>query len=239
VKKQLFTLGFVAILLLLMYVFGFSNYRNSRKIISDISVIIDEDSRGVISEASVRKIIEKSLSFDFENKIKDLNLVQIEKDIRLSGYVSKVEVCMGINGILQVQLTPKLAKARVLEKSAFYLDKNGYELPLSDDFSARVPVVYNFNSSTHREDLALILQNIDAHHFLKENVVSIRCLKKRTYALGFRYRYFDAFLGNTEEIDRKIRNLKAFLLHFDAQKNPLVYKRINLEVTNQVIATKK
>jgi len=239
VKKGVFTIALCCISILVCYIFNFANQRNINKKISDVEVKIIENTRGVISEASVRKIISKNFEKDFENKIKDLNLKDIESNIKASGYVRDVEVATKVNGVLYVELTPKVPKARVLEKKDFYLDKNGYKLPLSNDLSARVPVLYNFKKNSHRDDIALILQKIEEHPFLLNNIIAIRCLKTKTYVLEFRYKDFDIFLGNTKEIDLKINNLKAFLLLLDNQKKIGEYKRINLEVTNQVIATKK
>ena len=74
--------------------------------------------------------------------IMNIDLKQLEAQFDKMPSVKKAEVYTSLNGLLQVDIKQRTPIARVYTRtSSFYLDKAGYVMPLSDKYTAKVPVV--------------------------------------------------------------------------------------------------
>lgn len=74
--------------------------------------------------------------------ILNIDLRLLEKQFDDMPSVKKAEVYSTLNGKLRVDIKQRTPIARVFTRtSSFYLDKAGYVMPLSDKYTAKVPVV--------------------------------------------------------------------------------------------------
>ena len=74
--------------------------------------------------------------------IAQLDEAGIEHRLRAIPCIADVEVYHGLDGIVHVNATQRELVLRVInaDGSGFYIDKNGFTMPLSTEFTARVPV---------------------------------------------------------------------------------------------------
>lgn len=76
-------------------------------------------------------------------KISEINTELLEKRLLDNPYVSEAKVFSLLTGELCIQMNQKRPIARIKTRSGFeyYLDEKGFYMPLSDKFTARVPLV--------------------------------------------------------------------------------------------------
>ena len=74
--------------------------------------------------------------------IVNIDLKELENQFDAMPSVKKAEVYTSLNGMLRVDIKQRIPIARVFTRtSSFYLDKAGFVMPLSDKYTAKVPVV--------------------------------------------------------------------------------------------------
>ena len=129
--------------------------------------------------------------------------------------------------------------ARVENDEMFYIDDEGFRMPLSTEHSARVPLVYGV---VEDEDLQRVYKLALAafnDSFLKIYLTEIHQNKNKEISLKLRLLDFEVLVGNIDNLEQKLKNLKAF--YQKAKKDNMldVYKSVNLQFDNQVVCTKK
>lgn len=227
----------VVAILVLGVLFAFTNHRNSkRKTIAD-NIIFTTSNNLFISEDSVNKLlIQKSISSPISTK-ETLALNTIETRLKNIPHVKEAQVYVSVNGLINAEITPRKAIGRMYSSDPRYIDEQGFEMPLSNHYAERVPLVFNYKSKSKKQ-LVTILQKIEANTFFKQLVVGVYCQKNETFRLKIRDYNGNIELGNIEDLDKKLANFKVF--YAKAVKDELFkkYKKINLQITNQVVCTK-
>jgi len=111
-------------------------------------------------------------------------------------------------------------------------------MPLSSNYSARVPLVTGYVEKNNLKNAFKIAQKIKEDEFLKKYVIEIhQDINSRLY-LRLRQCDFLVQLGDISFIDKKINNLKAFYQKSLKEQTLNSYSRVNLQFENQVICTK-
>jgi len=111
-------------------------------------------------------------------------------------------------------------------------------MPLSDNFTARVPLVSGTVNEKNKEELATLFRTIYDDAFLKKNIIAIQIMPNGSLKLFNRnYNYFIDF-GRTMNVDTKFRNYKAFFQKAVLDSSLYKYSKIDLRFTEQVVCTK-
>ena len=100
-----------------------------------------------IDKKDVIEIIQKTNGGKLENKsIHDIDLASMEIALQKDQWIKKAELFFDNNNVLQVRVSEREPVARIFTSSgaSFYMDSSLKRLPLSDKFSARLPVFTNF-----------------------------------------------------------------------------------------------
>lgn len=74
---------------------------------------------------------------------------------------------------------------------------------------------------------------------MKTHIVEIHQSRKGTIKLKTRVTDFEILVGNLNNLDKKINNLKAFYQKAKKDKTLNKYSKVNLQFDNQVVCTKK
>ncbi len=224
-------------LLLLIGLFSFCNYRNNQRKTSTDKVIFTSSNNLLISEEMVNKLlIQKTILSKIPTK-ETLALDSIEFNIKAVPHIKEAQAYVSVNGLVSASITPRKAIGRLYSSKPSYIDKEGFKMPLVRRYSERVPLVFYFKEE-YKTDLVFLLQKIDGNSFLKKLVVGVYCKANGHFLIKIRHYEGNIELGTIENIDSKIKNLKAF--YAKAIKDQLFekYKKINLEITHQVVCTK-
>jgi len=225
--------------LILIGLFGFANYKNeTRKIIA--SEIVFENGEGVfITKNEVNGLLVDILGNIKNVKKKKIALRILEKQIEKNDMVKKAEVYVTVDGVLKTKVFEKKPIARVLvNKAAYYIDSNGNKMNLSRNHSARVPVVTGVMGN---DDVKIVYQFVNAvlkDSFMKQQIIGINLRKHVFFDLKTRMGNQLIEFGKLENVDKKIKKLKAFYQKMNKDKSIDKYRKINVEYSKQVVCTK-
>lgn len=229
-------LKIATIVLLPILLQAFASSRSKQRSVKE--VFVDHHSSDMyITEGTIRRMILNNSQLS--NRIGLLELDKIEKLLDSHEMIEKSEVFCTIDGVLNVNVKQRQPIARIFESGRFYyMDSQGTKMPLSDSFSARVPLVTGNITKKAWENTYELIQFIEKDEFLKKNVTELKIRNNGEYEFKMRVADFVVIWGDLEEVEQKKANLKAFYKQMEKSKTLNVYKIVNLKYTNQVVCTK-
>jgi len=229
----------ILMIMVVILLFSFTSYKNSfRKIKRTEVVFIGENSLFLKPETVNKLLIEKNQDLKTLNKV-DLDLKKLETAINQQKLIEKADVFVSVDGVLKAVVKQKTPVGRVFEEAgSFYVDYEGNKMPLSDNFTARVPLVSGEITVVKKEKLSQVLRMINEDEFLKKNIIGIQVLPNGSLVMVNRNYDFQIDFGRTINIEKKFRNYKAFFQKAVLDSSLNTYKKINLKFTKQVVCIK-
>src|SRR5690606_6602220 len=167
-----------------------------------------------------------------------LDLNRVEALLEAHEMVENAEVFLTVDGKLGAQITQRKPLARVLASAPFYLDRQGLKMPLSEFYSARVPLVTGVNDEQLQEVYPL-MEFITNDEFLTRHVTGLNRLKNGKYEIYLRQLDFVLMFGEVKDIELKFKNFKAFYQKELKDKKLDAYQKVDLQFGDQVVCTKK
>ena len=224
---------------LVLFLYSFAQHRNGdRKLKKSTVVFVGENTIFVTPETVNKLLIENKRDASSIRK-DEVDLNKIEKTLDAQEMIEKSDVFVSIDGVLKAVVKQKTPVARVFDgQRSFYIDYKGGRMPLSDNFSARVPLVSGTINDKNNDDLATLFRLIYDDVFLKKNIIAIQIMPNGSLKMFNRnYNYFIDF-GRTMNVDKKFRNYKAFFQKAVLDSSLYKYNKIDLRFTEQVVCTK-
>jgi cell division protein FtsQ len=229
----------VLMLGLVIFLYSFSSKRNESRKLKGAEIEFAENENFITLEKVNKLLIQNYGNVTGIPKVK-LDLDNVEKRLDTNPMIAKAEVFTTVDGKLKAVIKQRKPIARVYEgSSSYYIDYEGKKMPLSDNYTARVPLVTGELHLVEKERLHKLLRYIHDDDFLKKNIIGVAVNETGGIVMENRAYDYDIFLGAATNIEKKFNNYKAFLQ--DAVKDTLIeqYKTINLKFTQQVVCTKK
>jgi cell division protein FtsQ len=224
---------------LVIFLFAFTSKRNeSRKLTKSVVFFLDDSNPFVKQETVNKLLIENKKDVTILQKDK-LDLNKLEKSINTNPMIEKSEVFVSIDGVLKAIVKQKKPIARVFnENGSFYIDYQGSIMPLSDEFTARVPIVSGEINKENKDDLNELLRFVYYDEFLKKNIIGIQILPSGSLKMLTRNFNYEIEFGKIVNSELKFNNYKAFYQKAVLDSSLYHYKTINLKFTQQVVCTK-
>jgi len=224
---------------LVVFLFSFTSKRNNdRKLTKSEVIFVNGENLFVKSETVNKLLIENKQDASSIRKDK-LDLNKLEKSICKSPMIEKSEVFVTIDGVLKAVVKQKTPIARIFDESgSFYIDYQGSVMPLSDEFTARVPLVSGEIIKANNVELNKLLRFIYDDEFLKKNIIGIAVLSNGGLKMTNRNFNYEIEFGSIINVERKFNNYKAFFQKAVLDSSLYNYKKINLRFTQQVVCTK-
>jgi cell division protein FtsQ len=240
VKKFNWTnIRLVLIVALMIFLYSFSGIKNQERKIQKIDIALNDDDYPFLNETMVNNLLIQNFEGASKVKKERVDLKKLENLLDVNKYVDNSDVFCTIDGVLNARVKQKKPIIRVInENGSYYLDEKGGKIPLSENFSPRVPVYYGKVQEKELKDLVKVFDFIENDEMLKHNIVDIKKSQKGNLIFSVRDYDFKVIFGNESNIETKFKNYKAFLQH--ATKDTLIksYKSVNLIFTEQVICAK-
>ncbi|MEZ4801871.1 MAG: cell division protein FtsQ/DivIB [Gelidibacter sp.] len=229
----------IGLLILVGFLFAFSSMRNSeRKVSEPIVKFLGEENLFVTHETVSKLLIVNQESVT--NKPKEIiDLNDLETALNSNPMIKEAQVYINVDGQLTAEINQKTPIARVSTNASYYVDNDGSYMPLSTNYSARVPLVTGVVEKNNLYNVAVVARKVQSDEFLKKNVVEIHQNENRSIDLRFRKDDFTIQLGSLKLLDKKINNLKAFYQKAMRDSTLNKYSVVNLRFDKQVICTKK
>ncbi len=224
---------------LVLFLYAFASKKNEARKLSKSVVFFLEDSNPFIKQETVNKLlIENNKDAKSIQKV-ELDLNKLEKSINKNEMIEKSEVFVSIDGVLKAVIKQKTPIARVfVDNESFYIDYQGTIMPLSDEFTARVPIISGEINKENREELNKLLRFVYDDDFLKKNIIGIQILPNGSLILANRNFSYQIEFGKIVNTERKFNNYKAFYQKAVLDSSLYNYKKVNLKFTKQVVCTK-
>ena len=231
--KGLFLLGLV------LFLYAFSSFKNNSRLVKNVNIQFMGSNNVFITTEMVNKLLIQSQEKPYFLHKDDIDLRELEFLLESNSMIKSAQVYLTVNGVLMAKVEQKVPIARVQNSEVFYIDDQGFRMPLSTQHSARVPVVYGI---VDEEDLKRVFKlALTAYNdtFLKTYLTEIHQNKNKEISLKLRLLDFEVSVGNIDNLEVKLKNLKAF--YQKAKKDNMldIYKSVNLQFDNQVVCTKK
>ena len=231
-------LKLVFLFLTVIALYSFADYRSSQKNVDDIVVKFMGDNDLYLTEASVNKLLIQNYGTVKNRPKEELVLNTIEEVLLSNDMVKNAQVYLTVNGELISKIVQRKPIGRVEGVSKFYLDDMGKRMPMSQNHSARVPIITGKITGKSLEDAYVILNYINEDDFLRKNVIGIHIEEEGKYQLKFRLENFVVNLGGVDNLNEKFKNFMAFYAKAAKDKSLEKYAIVSLEFSNQVVCTK-
>ena len=216
---------------------SFSHNRHKIKKVKNIDIEYQQDKEIYIDRATVNKLLIQNKKQVKDIPLEHLDLNLIETQVEANPMVESAEVFINIDRTLNAVIKQRKPLARVIGSQQYYIDSKGKKMPLSEHYSARVPIVWGLTEKDMASAYKLI-EFIQQDLFLKQNITQIRTYPKSQFGLNFRHQKFKIFIGKVEQLEQKFMNFKAFYIKAEKDKLLKNYKRIDLQYGKQVVCEK-
>ena len=233
------TIRLVLMFGLVIVLFSFTSNRNENRKLTKTKVVFVGENSSFLKQETVNKLlIENNADASAIRKDK-LDLNKLEKAVSSDPMVEKSEVFVTIDGVLKAVVKQKTPIVRVFDgKRSFYIDYKGNTMPLSANFTARVPLVLGVIRKQNSEALAELFRKIYDDAFLKKNIIAIQIMPSGSLKMLNRNFDYQIDFGGAKNVDAKFRNYKAFFQKAVVDSSLYKYRKIDLRFTQQVICTK-
>ncbi len=201
-----------------------------------------------IDKSDVQKIITMYAGTNAIGKpIEHFNLVAMETALKKDVWIKNAELFFDNNEILQVSAEEREPIARIFTPggSTFYIDSSNMMLPLSEKFSARVPVFTGFPSeakvlskadSNLLNDIKNISIQIQQDSFLMAMIDQVDITAQRNFEMIPKLGNQVIVFGDATDAVNKFKKLQLFYKKVMMKMGWSRYSIINLQYKNQVVA---
>lgn len=178
------------------------------------------------------------------------NLKMMETELEKDVWIKAAELFFDNNEVLQVNVQEREPVARVFTTTGttFYIDKELAILPLSEKFSARLPVFTNFPSDRKvlsKADSSLLMDIKNVSVAIQEDSFSMAMIEQvdinpqRVFEMVPKIGNQVIVFGDGTDVEEKLYKLKTFYKEIMVKAGWNKYSVINVQYKNQVVAKRK
>ena len=175
------------------------------------------------------------------------NLAAMESALKKDVWIQQAELFFDNNDKLRVEVEEREPVARVFTTGGgtFYIDSSNMMLPLSEKFSARLPVFTGFPTDTKvlskadsslLRDIRNISMKLQSDSFLMAMIDQVDITAQRNFEMVPKIGGQVIIFGNASELEAKFKKLQQFYKKVIMKTGWNRYSIINLQYKNQVVA---
>jgi cell division protein FtsQ len=225
-----------------------------------VSIVDDTDNHFIVKEDVFTLLSDKRIDLVGE-KLSKMNRSALEEVLDKHPTIKKSQIYNNHLGIVSIDITQRKPIVRVVNQNeeSYYIDEEGFLMPLSDNFSAHVIIAngylnesYNSNNkqnvvvnnkknggSEKLRAIYTLASFINADPFWKAQIEQIYFNRKGEIELAPRVGTHIIIFGNIVDYKEKFRKLRAVYDQGFKKTGWNKYRIINLKYKDQVICTKK
>ncbi len=237
-KVNWFYIKMTVLICLTVFLFGFSAKRSDARKIEGVQINFEAGDNLFITAATVNKMLIQSNQQLTGLAKETLVLETLEKRLDSNVMIANADVYLTLNGIVGANIEQRKPLARIEAATPYYIDETGSIMPLSTNYSARVPIINGMSKDLLAEVYPL-LQYIKNDALLQKQIIGLTRQKNGGYILNPRMMDYRINLGKPEEIQSKFNNYKAFYQKALKDKSLETYRLVDLRFKGQVVGTKK
>jgi len=217
----------------------------------DIKVIIP-GIESFIDRQEVDLILKRTTGELVGRLLHNVDIHKIEEALKANPYIENAKVYAEMDGVINIRINQREPVLRILNVAGqdFYIDKNGFKLPLSQSFVPNVVVANGFilenfsgKVDTLKTDLAKGLYQtamfIRSDTLWNEQIEQLYVNNKREIEMVPRVGDHRIVLGEADSLDAKFRNLRVFYTKALPNVGWDAYKTINIKYANQIVCERR
>lgn len=258
--KRIFNISFMIILVAGMIVLvAFTDREHQRLTYKSFRIdVLNPSEKSLITLNEIHELVKKNFGEIEGAPIAGIDLLDLENTVLINPYVSSCEVFQTIGGglVMKARVREPLVRIINLDGQQFYLDHNGWAMPLSPTHPSLVPVANGkiadrfvsldksekplaiFPDSSIIHQIFPVAFHLSRDEFLKSFIDQIYVNEKGEIELVPKIGSQNIIFGNATDAREKLENLKTFYQKVMTKMNWEVYKTINLKYKNQVVCAK-
>ncbi len=225
--------------------------KNNEQCVKTVIKISGVQNNFFIDKKDVLDILQKVNGRKLEKQpIKNFDLAAMETALKKDKWIRKAELFFDNNDVLQVNILEHEPIARIFTESgvSFYMDSTLKRLPLSDKFSARLPVFTNYptkikvsskKDSSLLRQIKLLSEYIVGHPFWMAQVEQIDISPEETFTLIPKLGDQLIDFGSTANYQEKFENLLTFYRQVESKAGWNIYSVIDVKYKGQVIGVRR
>jgi cell division protein FtsQ len=241
---------------------GFVHNEQQVLVCKGVSIHIDNEfDHEFIDTEDIRRLIKNSGDSIIGQPVTSIDLSHLERLIENHPSVAKADVYKTIDGEIQVEVRQRNPIIRIfpVNGDGFYIDEEGFFMPLSNKYSAKVLVASGqivagnllYSSSipeiirddslaakTILDDLYQLAKFINKDEFLKAQMQQVYVEMTREIELIPRVGNHRIIIGDVNDLEEKFERLMIFYSKGLSRTGWNEYDMINLKYKNQIVCTK-
>jgi cell division protein FtsQ len=200
-----------------------------------------------IDHADVEGMLHGLLAMETEESVsmQSLSLAEVEEKIGAHPFAEEVMAFVDHKGKISISLRQKQPIARIISERGNdrYLTANGELLPLSEKFSARVPllmgerlaqVMQDEAYAVEKSEMLRLLHYIGEHEFWRAQITAMEWTDKGLLLYPQLGRQRLEF-GHPDAIEEKFEKAMLFYTRIAPLQGWDKYSRVNLTIENQIV----
>ena len=220
--------------MVLVFLFGFASHRSATKNIQDIEVVFENGENLFISYDMVNKLLIQKFDLNDNQAKENINLNNLEEFVQSNDMIENAELFLTIRGDLGVIIRQRTPVLRVANNSqSYYYDIQGKKMPLSSNYSARVPITSSELNFENCSDIICLSNKIISDGFLQKQIIGINQIEgegANQFELKTRYGNQIIIFGDLNDVDEKIKKIKVFYQKALEDNTLENYRSINLKL---------
>ncbi len=239
---------------------GFVSHKQSLMPCSGLVITIhDSVGSGFVDSGDIIQIVQNKFGILEGKSLASINISLLEKIINTNPFISSAEVFSTVDGKIIIDVKQRIPVLRVInfKNENFYVDKEGWFMPPSEKFTARVPVANGFIFDTESEQhieksqgdtsksvtkltqLYNIISYMNQSDFWNAEVQQLYVNESGDIEMIPRVGNHTVVIGDDNDLKEKFRKLFVFYTDGLSKKGWDHYRTINLKYKDQVVCTKK
>ena len=196
--------------------------------------IILSENNIFLNDSIVNKLLTQILD-DRYLKVKDiLDLNIIESELKNNEYVENAEIYWKFHDVLEIKIKER-EPLYILKKENYYVDSFSNFFPMKE-IKKDLPKVLSELSEVDLNSVTKFIIKINNDPFMKRELDKIY-VNKNQFRINLKSFDFDVIFGDSKRFKEKIKKLKVFCAFQKVQDSLNNYPLVNLNYSNQVIAS--
>ncbi len=260
-KRFLRPAGIVLAVTGVMIALGFVERTADRAPITDLEVVVDgEEGIHFIDEQAVRReILDQGIAV-MGSATRDVDVTAIEERLKSIPCVARAEVYHTMDGRLHARVKQRVPVVRVFNRdgTSFYIDREGWTMPTSPGYTARVLVVTghlnepgavngvypvfatdSLEEHFRSDDIHRLAMFINADPFWNAMIDQVVVTADGEFELIPRVGAQRVLIGDGRELAGRFEKLRIFYDKGIPKADWRRYARIDLRYADQVVCTKR
>lgn len=222
-----------------VFLLSFSHERHSKKLVKKFNLTIENNhEHRFANEKNILDFISE-LQGPINNKSLDqISLSLIEKKLKQIDFVKDAQIYMEINGEIHLRVWQKEPIARIkIGSKSYYLTQEGV-MNTCSWYTPEVILVEGIFFKTDIKILKEMIQYVNNDELLKNQIIGIKKISSKLFNLIPKKGDYVIELGDLSNYEDKLERFKALYKQYTMLLESAVYKKIHLQYSGQVVATK-